>query len=95
MEKEMREDWQESMKQQTSTHFPGYVLEKSHLMFNDKKNKIKNNFLHIFIVKSLESNMQGVANRGCSVRVGRDTEKQGKGITTYGTSSFLKGSVSY
>jgi len=24
-------------------------------------------------------NMQGVANRGCSIRVGRDTEKEGKG----------------
>jgi hypothetical protein len=23
--------------------------------------------------------MQGVANRGCSIRVGRDTEKNGKG----------------
>lgn len=38
--------------------------------------------------------MQGVANRGCSVRVGRDTEKQGKGITTYNIPNFLKGSVS-
>lgn len=24
-------------------------------------------------------NLQGVANRGCSIRVGRDTEKEGKG----------------
>lgn len=37
MEKETKEDWQESMKQQASTHFPGYVLEKSHLMSNNKK----------------------------------------------------------
>lgn len=27
-------------------------------------------------------NLQGVANRGCSIRVGRETEKQGKGYNT-------------
>ena len=32
-------------------------------------------FLSAFCV-----NLQGVANRGCSIRVGRDTEKAGKGI---------------
>lgn len=26
--------------------------------------------------------MQGVANRGCSIRVGRETEQKGKGTTT-------------
>ena len=26
-------------------------------------------------------NLQGVANRGCSIRVGRDTEKNGKGLS--------------
>lgn len=25
--------------------------------------------------------MQGVANRGCSIRVGRETEQKGKGTT--------------
>ena len=47
-----------------------------------KLKKKKPNFFSYFLVNRINSNMQGVANRGCSVRVGRETEKQGKGITT-------------
>lgn len=49
--------------------------------------------MFIFLIKLLEFNMQGVANRGCSVRVGRETEKQGKGITTYTATNIFKGCV--
>lgn len=39
--------------------------------------------LHVIIIRHsdhlVNSVFQGVANRGCSIRVGRDTEKQGKG----------------
>ena len=33
------------------------------------------------LLSLLDDKMQGVANRGCSIRVGRDTEKNGKGIS--------------
>lgn len=48
--------------------------------------------LHLFVLKNTiwilehvwnfcwKFQLQGVANRGCSIRVGRDTEKQGKGM---------------
>lgn len=41
----------------------------------------KQDFLcQILLIVLLNLNFQGVANRGCSIRVGRDTEKKGKGI---------------
>lgn len=41
----------------------------------------KQDFLRqILLIVLLNLNFQGVANRGCSIRVGRDTEKKGKGI---------------
>jgi hypothetical protein len=40
-------------------------------------------YVHISVYKiSSNFNMQGVANRGCSIRVGRETEQKGKGTTT-------------
>lgn len=38
---------------------------------------------HLHLLSFLYNKMQGVANRGCSIRVGRDTEKQGKGISLF------------
>lgn len=35
-------------------------------------------------------NVQGVANRGCSIRVGRETEKQGKGTVINSTMNMNK-----
>jgi hypothetical protein len=36
-------------------------------------------FLHSNGIKGLTFYLQGVANRGASIRVGRDTEREGKG----------------
>lgn len=70
------------MKQPALVHFFGYILLQS---VSYKLNKFREliNTLHISVCKKCKNfNLQGVANRGCSIRVGRETEKQGKGTAS-------------
>lgn len=34
-----------------------------------------------YLCQGIMADLQGVANRGCLIHVGRDTEKNGKGMT--------------
>lgn len=67
------------MKQPALTHFLGYAYKIT--IPTSRKNKGETKISSCVIHKIFYIQWQGVANRGCSIRVGRETEKQGKGTT--------------
>lgn len=60
------------MKQPILTPFLGYARNWIQLKLCG--------FLEMNLQNLVNCGLQGVANRGCSIRVGRETEKQGKGM---------------
>lgn len=74
------------MKQPALTHSLGYV----HMISIPSNGKHGKTGLSCFDVHPLNFNLQGVANRGCSIRVGRDTEKNGKGTAINNTTEQEK-----
>jgi len=55
------------------------MFSKLPIPISVKDTIIKHEVFLLVLKILIKLNLQGVANRGCSIRVGRDTEKNGKG----------------